>query len=190
VFNGRLLEKPATEAEVYGMLSGLSGVPHGVITGAAIGGLSEGAVNAFYESVAQSTKRLSAWGNGIELYRAAALLGTKNDSAAVTDNISDCAAAKTDTINGNPTAKTDTINGGAAATYNTIVFSCLSRVLFTKITPETIKETLEKENPYACSGGYTVTGVLKPYFRILSGTVENVIGLPVQEILSVLSVIK
>jgi predicted house-cleaning NTP pyrophosphatase (Maf/HAM1 superfamily) len=64
-----------------------------------------------------------------------------------------------------------------------VTFAAVSRVLLSGVTRETIKRTIELENPYACSGGYTIDGLLKPYFKILSGTEENIIGLPLSEIL-------
>lgn len=67
-----------------------------------------------------------------------------------------------------------------------ITFTAVSRVLLSGVTRELIKRTIEEENPFACSGGYTIDGLLKPYFKILSGTEENIIGLPLSEILEVL----
>ena len=69
----------------------------------------------------------------------------------------------------------------------TITFSSVSEVLLDGVTDEKIAEMIKRENPYACSGGYTIDGLLGPYFKVLSGTVENVIGLPFSEVLEILS---
>lgn len=67
-----------------------------------------------------------------------------------------------------------------------VTFAAVSRVLLSGVTRELIKRTIDEENPYACSGGYTIDGILNPYFKILSGTEENIIGLPLSEILTML----
>lgn len=109
-----LLEKPRTEAEVYGMIRGLNGSPHYVITGVTV-----------YE-------------------------------------------------------------GRAGKKAGTRTFSEVSEVLLSGVTDGLIAEMIATENPYACSGGYTIDGMLGPYFTVLKGTVENVIGLPLQKILDML----
>jgi len=60
-------------------------------------------------------------------------------------------------------------------------FACVSEVLLSGVTEELIAEMIRRENPYACSGGYTIDGILSPYFKVLSGSRDNVIGLPLRE---------
>ncbi|GHV00805.1 hypothetical protein FACS1894211_09040 [Clostridia bacterium] len=67
-----------------------------------------------------------------------------------------------------------------------VTFAAVSRVLLSGVPRDAIKKTIETENPYACSGGYTIDGLLHPYFKVLSGTEENIIGLPLAEISEIL----
>ena len=66
----------------------------------------------------------------------------------------------------------------------TLRFASVSEVLLSGVTDGLIAETIKKENPYACSGGYTIDGILEPCFKVLSGSKDNVIGLPLKEILA------
>ena len=120
VFNKKLLEKPRTEAEVYGMIRGLNGSKHQVFTGVCI-----------------------CDGRGLNAR-----------------------------------------DGGKSRILN---FASRSDVLLSGVTDGLIAEMLRAENPYACSGGYTIDGLLEPYFQVLSGSKENVIGLPLDEIIFALS---
>lgn len=117
VFNRKLLEKPQTEAEVYGMIRGLNGCRHQVITGVGIYDCREKA------------------GDG---------------------------------------------------SFKTVIFAEVSEVILAGVTDDIIADTIRLENPYACSGGYTIDGILAPYFTILSGSRHNVIGLPLKETLEAL----
>ena len=69
---------------------------------------------------------------------------------------------------------------------NILTFASESEVLLSGVTDGLIAEMIRLENPYACSGGYTIDGILGPHFKVLAGTKDNVIGLPLKEILMAL----
>ena len=66
---------------------------------------------------------------------------------------------------------------------NVLTFASESEVLLSGVTDGLIAEMIRLENPYACSGGYTIDGILGPRFKVLAGTKDNVIGLPLAEII-------
>ena len=71
--------------------------------------------------------------------------------------------------------------------YDKNTFVAVSHVTLTGVTKEHIKKMIETENPYRCSGGFTIDGCLKKHFSILKGTEDNVVGLPICEILTLLN---
>jgi predicted house-cleaning NTP pyrophosphatase (Maf/HAM1 superfamily) len=78
-------------------------------------------------------------------------------------------------------------NGNEIISYGENTFAAVTHVKLQGVNREIIAKMIADENPYRCSGGFTLDGVLKPYFSIVRGTEENVIGLPLAEILEILN---
>ena len=78
-------------------------------------------------------------------------------------------------------------NSNEIFTFGKNTFVAITTVNLNGVTNELIKKMIETESPYTCSGGYTIDGILNPYFSVLKGSEENVVGLPLCEILEILN---
>ena len=56
----------------------------------------------------------------------------------------------------------------------------VSRVAFKSLTPQEIESYLDTRLWEGCSGAYAVQGTGDPYVKVVSGTVSNVVGLPME----------
>jgi len=72
--------------------------------------------------------------------------------------------------------------------YGKNTFAAVSTVALSGVPREAVARMIAEENPYRFAGGYTIDGMLAPYFSVLAGTEENVIGLPLSEILDFIKI--
>jgi septum formation protein len=63
----------------------------------------------------------------------------------------------------------------------------LSRVLFKELSPRELDDYLRTRQWEGCSGAYAIQENGDPFIRVLSGTVSNVIGLPMESLTRVLA---
>lgn len=66
------------------------------------------------------------------------------------------------------------------------VWQEVSRVFFRKLTEVELNEYLQTRLWEGCSGAYAIQGEDDPYVRIVSGSMSNVIGLPMERLQNVL----
>jgi septum formation protein len=66
----------------------------------------------------------------------------------------------------------------------------LSRVLFKKLSAQELDDYLRTRQWEGCSGAYAIQESGDPFIRVLSGTVSNVIGLPMESLARRLAIVQ
>lgn len=67
------------------------------------------------------------------------------------------------------------------------VFYDRSNVNVKRLSKEQIEEYIQSDEPYDKAGSYAIQGAFRQYIESISGSYENIVGLPIQKLVKHLS---